>query len=75
MVLRMKYSARVINYAGIVRGATQREVKLEIVGQQNDDLLHYLDEIINGLKYKSVKHNLVSLDDEDYQSKLDEPSS
>ena len=34
-------TARVINYAGIVRGATQREVKLEIVGQKNDDLLHY----------------------------------
>ena len=65
-------TARVINYAGIVRGATQREVKLEIVGQKNDDLLHYLDEIINGLKYKSAKHNLVSLNDEDYQSKLDE---
>ena len=65
-------TARVINYAGIVRGATQREVKLEIVGQKNDDLIVYLDEIINGLKYKSKKHNLVSLDDEYYQGKLDE---
>ena len=32
-------TARVINYAGLVRGATQREVKLEIVGQENDDLI------------------------------------
>ena len=38
-------TARVINYAGIIRGATQREVKLEIVGQRNDDLLAYLDEM------------------------------
>lgn len=64
-------TARVINYAGIVRGATQRAIKLEIVGQQNDDLIVYLDEILTGLKYESKKHNLVSLDDAAYQSDLD----
>lgn len=64
-------TARVINYAGIVRGATQREVKLEIVGMKNDDLIIYLDEILQGLKYESKKHNLVSLDDEAYQKDLD----
>ena len=36
-------TARVINYAGIIRGATQREVKLEVVGQPNDQLIVYLD--------------------------------
>lgn len=60
-------TARVINYAGIVRGATQRAVKLEIVGQRNDDLILYLDEIVNGLKNESGKHKLVKLDDETYQ--------
>lgn len=64
-------TARVINYAGIVRGATQREVKLEIAGRGNDELIAYLDEILNGLKYGSGKHNLVSLDDEVYQDDLD----
>lgn len=64
-------TARVINYAGLVRGATQREVKLEIAGQENDDLIVYLDEILAGLKYESGKYNLVSLDDETYQSDLD----
>ena len=64
-------TARVINYAGLVRGATQREVKLEIAGQENDDLIVYLDEILNGLKFESGKYNLVSLDDEVYQSDLD----
>lgn len=64
-------TARVINYAGIIRGATQREVKLEIVGQRNDDLLAYLDEILGGLKYESGRYNLVSLDDEVYQRNLD----
>lgn len=32
---RLQGTARVINYAGLVRGATQREVKLEITGNQN----------------------------------------
>lgn len=64
-------TARVINYAGLVRGATQREVKLEIAGQENDDLIVYLDEILNGLKYESGKYNLVSLDDDAYQIALD----
>ena len=42
-------TARVINYAGLVRGATQREIKLEIAGLKNDDLIVYLDEILSGL--------------------------
>ena len=63
--------ARVINYAGIVRGATQREVKLEVVGQPNDELIVYLDEILHGLKVGGGKYNLVSLKDEAYQKDLD----
>lgn len=69
---RLQGTARVINYAGIVRGATQREVKLEIVGQKNDDLISYLDEILGGLKFETGKYHLVSLDDEVYQGNLDE---
>lgn len=64
-------TARVINYAGIVRGATQREVKLEIVGQGNDDLIVYLDEILDGLKNHSSKYNLVRLNNKVYQEDLD----
>ena len=64
-------TARVINYAGLARGATQREVKLEIAGEENDDLIVYLDEILSGLKYESGKYNLVRLNDEVYQSDLD----
>ena len=45
-------TARVINYAGLVRGATQREIKLEITGTQNDGLIRYLDDIMSGLKYQ-----------------------
>ena len=45
-ISRLQGTARVINYAGLVRGATQREVKLEITGNQNDELIKYLDDIL-----------------------------
>ena len=64
-------TARVVNYAGIVRGATQRVVKLEVVGQPNDELITYLDEILQGLKFGGGKFKLVSLKDEAYQQDLD----
>ena len=44
-ISRPQGTARVINYAGLVRGATQREVKLEITGNQNEELIKYLDDI------------------------------
>lgn len=50
-ISRLQGTARVINYAGLVRGATQREVKLEITGNQNEELVQYLDDILSGLKY------------------------
>ena len=65
-------TARVLNYAGLVRGATQREVKLEMAGQENDELIAYLDDIIYGLRYESQKYNLVQLPDEKYLADLDE---
>ncbi|MFQ9897095.1 MAG: hypothetical protein ACLRWA_13360 [Lachnospira sp.] len=68
---RLQGTARVINYAGLVRGATQREVKLEITGYQNDELIQYLDDILNGLKYGDGNYNLITLDDTDYNKKLD----
>ena len=63
---RLQGTARVINYAGLARGATQREVKLEITGYQNDELIQYLDDILNGLKYGDGNYNLITLDDTDY---------
>ena len=39
----------VVNQAGLVRGASQRLVKLELKGQPSDDLIKNIDKIINGL--------------------------
>ena len=60
-----------INYAGLVRGATQREVKLEITRNPNNELITYLDDILSGLKYEDGHYDLISLNDKDYQKKLD----
>ncbi|MBF0318075.1 MAG: bacteriohemerythrin [Nitrospirae bacterium] len=49
LVDRMEFDGRVVNYTGIVRGATQRLVKLEISGRASDELIARLDKIINGL--------------------------
>ena len=69
-ISRLQGTARVINYAGLVRGATQREVKLEITENQNDELIKYLDDILLGLRYQDGHYNLVKLNDEEYQGKL-----
>jgi len=69
-ISRLQGTARVINYAGLVRGATQREVKLEITENQNDELIKYLDDILNDLKYQNGQYNLVDLQDKEYHDKL-----
>lgn len=68
---RLQGTARVINYAGLVRGATQRLVKLELTANPNDELIFYLDEILADLKYGDGDYKLVNLDDEQYHQKLD----
>ena len=70
-ISQLQGTARVINYAGLVRGATQREVKLEISGQPNDTLIAQLDDIISGLKYEKGSYHLISLDDGEYHRCLD----
>ena len=67
---RLQGTARVINYAGLVRGATQREVKLEITGNRKDELIKYLDDILSGLRYQDGHYDLVKLHDKEYQEKL-----
>ena len=72
MINNLQGTARVVNYAGLVRGATQRAVKLEITKNPSDELIKYLDDILQDLKYdEDGKYNLVSLNDVDYQKKLD----
>ena len=41
---------RLINYVGIVRGASQREVKLETNHMPSDELIEYIDGILAELE-------------------------
>ena len=67
----LKGTARVINYAGLVRGDTQRAVKLEITGTRNDELIAYLDDILSDLTSGDGHYELVKLKDAAYQERLD----
>lgn len=72
LVADIQDTARVVNYAGLVRGTTQRIVKLEDAQQQQDRLIDAVDSYINGLRYGSEELNLVRLDDDAFQSKMEE---
>lgn len=66
----MQGNARVINYAGIVRGATQRLVKQELNGIPNEALVAYLDGIIQELASGEGENGLIALPDAEYQRLL-----
>ncbi len=65
-------NARVINYTGIVRGATQRLVKMELNHHPNDELITKLDKILLGLSKGSDELNLIKLNDNHFQTLLGE---
>ena len=70
----LKGTARVINYAGLVRGDTQRAVKLEITGTRNDELIAYLDDILSDLTSGDGHYELVKLKDAAYSGKAGHPA-
>lgn len=63
-------NARVINYTGIVRGATQRLIKQELNHTPNDELIQKLDEIITELAEGHGNNHLIILPDKKYQDLL-----
>lgn len=63
-------TARVINYAGIVRGSTQRLVKLEIANKPNQELVKRLDRILIELRDGGENYHLSKITDSKYQECL-----
>lgn len=63
-------NARVINYTGIVRGATQRLVKKELYRQPDDALIARLDALIRELRTGQGDNGLIALKDSEYQALL-----
>lgn len=69
-IKHLQGNARVINYTGIVRGATQRLIKQELNHNPNDELISRLDKIITELSTGEGSHNLVVLPDTRYQNQM-----
>ena len=64
--------ARVINYTGIVRGATQRLVKKELNHLSDDTLIARLDGILSALSDGSGRFDLIRLNSPEFQALLGE---
>ena len=65
-------TARVVNYAGLVRGGTQRLVKVEIAGEPQDKRIDTIQSYIDGLRNGSDELDFVRLNDEEFQNKMQE---
>lgn len=65
-------TARIVNYTGLVRGETQRIIKLEVTGEQDDAMIQEVKSFIDGLRNGNTKLNLVYLKDRDFQNKMQE---
>ena len=72
MVSRIQGTARVVNYAGLVRGKTQRIIKLEDARMPQDDMIADVKGYIKGFRFGSEELDLVSLDDKAFQVKMEE---
>ena len=71
-VRKIRGTARIINYTGIVRSSGQRIVKLEMAGLETPELMDYIESIMKELKTGGSKFNLIQLEDEFFQQKVDE---
>lgn len=69
-IRKVQGDARVINYAGIVRGATQRLVKQELNGQPDDALIGKLDHILTGLAEGDEECRLSVLGSQEYREQI-----
>lgn len=65
----------VVNQAGIVRGATQRLVKLEMAAKPSDELVSRLDKIVTGLIDGDRELGLPPATDPEFLSKMQQVES
>lgn len=69
-ITRLQGNARVINYTGIVRGATQQLVKQELCNRPNDELIDRLDGLVRELSTGQGDNALTVMPDQTYQNLL-----
>ena len=63
-------NAKVVNYSGIVRGATQRIVKLELQDSPNEKLIAKMNKIVEGLINGDAEIGLPKARNSNYQDKI-----
>ena len=69
-LFQLQGDARTINYAGIVRGGTQRLIKKELEGHPDDELLERMDTILYELETGKGPDNLKRNNDVEFQKHL-----
>jgi len=67
---KMQMDGAVINYAGIVRGGTQRIIKLELAKKPNDALIEKIDNIVIGVIEGNSNLNLPKATDNNFIDKM-----
>lgn len=72
IIKNLQGNARIVNYSGIVRGATQKLIKEELYGKPNDPLLNRIDGILYDLEHGQGENRLEKVTDEDYCALLDQ---
>ena len=69
-IRNLQGNARVINYTGIVRGATQRLVKQELNHQADDAMIEKIDVLLTELETGHGPDSLIRLNDEPFQNQI-----
>lgn len=64
--------ARVINYTGIIRGGTQRLIKLELNGIEHDTMILEITNVFREIRFGKGKVNGIYQKNEFYREKIDE---
>ena len=69
---KMEKDSHVVNYAGIVRGATQRLVKLELAGEPSSHVIKVIDKDIYGLLHGDATLGLPPATDAEFRRALED---
>lgn len=69
-IVQSQHYSRLVNYVGIVRGASQRLVKLELLDRPDDGLMEYLNGILEELVTGNGEYGLFLPDDGNYRQNL-----
>ncbi len=71
-VHKIQGTARLINYTGYAQSTTQRLVKFQIQGINKPEIEANISILLDSLRNGNSQYNIIKLEDEDYQEKIDE---